>query len=142
MNESFYQKELMSKKKILKATYIIVFLWLVLSVARLIFGYSKLIAEDISFLFVSTEEKRQMFHPCYSLTKYLDNLNSEKRIMYIGDDGFCLFTLRYYLYPTEVHLGPGNPETFEYVIAENEQTNISKLMKKVIIDKKEIYIYE
>jgi hypothetical protein len=89
------------------------------------------------------ETKREKLLPCYIVSKEFQKIPFNNKILYIGNDGFCLIALRYYLYPVEVHKGTEDLLNFSYIISDKDDIDTKRnLSKTVKVGEKFIYIFK
>jgi hypothetical protein len=142
-------KENLDKYKLPKAIIGILVIWLVVALLRTLLNIGKTV-EDSKYFFVDDVSKRNQLFTCYPIVTYLKNkIDRTSAIALFSNDGYCFFTLRYYLYPSHVYWSAGksinkNAKYDFSVVFGNEKEMISNTEKvKVIkINKESVSIYK
>lgn len=132
----------------MKKFAIVVFsLWVLLACGRLFNNYYALIKEEGRFFFLTDNERREELFECYPLVQKINSVSaSPYTLVYYGNDGFCFFTLRYYLYPNRVIFYQGHDYeegNNEILVSQKELALKSRKLSAVVQGKvRNYYIYK
>lgn len=124
--------------------FIVILLWFLLAIVRLITNFANMIYQDSRFFAMNDSEKREELLPCFPIAEYFKKEKAQ-RILYIGRDGFCFFTLRYYLYPAKIYISLKNKDYlkgYDYLLSDTILNTERRIIGRMAINSQIKYLYK
>lgn len=84
-----------------KLLFVLIIVWLIISISRTIFNVSKIITEEKNWIKLTEEQKREkLFADLYPFYKFIEKkIPQNSTIAFLAPGGKAYYLGRYYLYP-------------------------------------------